>query len=662
MPRTACAMQWIGVQQDSRFVSAVVCIDMGIARHLVSKWLLCMAFCCAVVAQPSWAEATLTVDGSMPSYAVSQGVDYFIETTPMTPPQAAAATWQAFPRKSINLHHEINPAWFRFDVVVPHAASANWILEIPWPPLDSIELHVFDHTRQQWQPVQLGGNRVTLEQRALLHRDFLFPLTLPADGHYSLYLRISTISHFVVPLTLWQADAFYHHDQELLLLQGLLVGVLGVMLLYNLFLFLFTADKSYFFYSAYVFSILFFVLALTGLGAQHIWGDDEWLRRRSFLVSASFSYLTATFFVRQFLSLERYGGWLLRVNTIVAVFWSYAFMAPFLAGIVPQHPLLLMADPAAALTGTAGIVTTVYLWRRGNVSAKYFTIAWGLLIISNMMFALMLEGVLDRNPFTVYSLQFGFVIEVVLLSLVLADRINRDRAAREQAQIEALHLSQQFSEEREAKLAIQAEALAMQRVANEELESRVRERTNDLEAAMQAVERFNRELKELSITDSLTGVYNRRYFEKIFADELSQAHRHQHPLSVIVLDLDYFKRINDTYGHLTGDECLKRVASVLKQRLARPGDLVARYGGEEFVILLPATSQDDALVVADQLRWAIENIEFIYQGQRISMSASLGVAGWIPVQGERYERLISAADAALYRAKHEGRNRTAAAG
>jgi diguanylate cyclase len=602
---------------------------------------------------PVRAEVAITAANGTPSFSFAQGIDYLVETAKLSPQQAATnASWQTMTRKGINLHHEHNPVWFRFEVVVPAGVTTDWLLEVAWPPLDLIELHIFDHERQQWLPAKLGGNSVNLERRALLHRDYLFPLSLPSEGHYSLYLRMSSLSHFVVPLQLWQASAFFDYDQKLLLLQGILVGILGVMLLYNSSLYIFTRDKSYFFYSAYVFSILFFVLALTGLGAQHIWGDNDWLRRRSFLISASFSYLTATLFVRQFLSLERYGGWLLRVNNIIGIFWAYAFITPFVPDILPQRPLLLVADLAGALSGLAGIVTTVYLWRRGDVSAKYFTIAWGLLIVSNMMFALMLEGVLDRNPFTVYSLQVGFVIEVVLLSLVLAERINRERAAREEAQIEALQLSQQFSDEREAKLAIQAEALAMQRAANEELELRVRERTKDLESAMQAVERFNRELKELS---------NRRYFEKTFADELSQAHRHQHPLSVVVLDLDHFKQINDVHGHLAGDECLKLVAGVLRQRVARPRDLVARYGGEEFVILLPAASQEDAIVVADQLRQTIEKLDFIAAGQHVSLSASFGVAGWIPAQGERYEKLIAAADAALYQAKSRGRNCTVAA-
>ena len=621
-------------------------------------WLLalCMALCCVVLVPQARADVAITVDQGAPSYSFAKGIDYLIESAPLTPPQAATANWQSMTRKSINLHHEHNPVWFRFDVTVPSGVTTDWLLEVAWPPLNAIELHIFDHARQQWLPVKLGGNAVRLDQRALLHRDYLFPLALPTEGQYSLYLRMSSLSHFVVPLKLWRADAFYDYDQKLLLLQGVLAGILAVMLLYNSCLYIFTRDKSYFFYSAYVFSILFFVLSITGIGAQHIWGDADWLRQYSFLVSCSFSYLTATFFVRQFLSLEKYGGWVLKLNTIIGIFWAYAFITPLLPGILPQRPLLVVADLAGVLSGTAGIVTTIHLWRRGNVSAKYFTIAWGLLIVANMMFALMLEGLLDRNPFTIYSLQVGFVLEVVLLSLVLAERINRDRAAREQAQIEALQMSQQFSDEREAKLLAQAEVLDAQRAANEELEMRVKERTKDLESAMQAVERFNRELKELSITDSLTGAYNRRYFEKTFADEIAQAHRHQHVLSVVVLDLDHFKQINDTHGHLAGDECLKLVAAALRQRMARPGDLVARYGGEEFVILLPATSQEDALIVADLLRKSIEKLHFIVAGRQVSLSASLGVAGWIPAQGERYEQMIAAADAALYQAKHRGRN------
>lgn len=621
--------------------------------------MLFVAFCFAMSAR---ADVTITVDSDTPSFSIARGIDYLIEVAPQTPDQAAASTaWQPFPRKSINLRHERRSAWFRFDLAVPSGVAPDWLLEIAWPPLDSIELYVFDHSRGQWRPVQASGNLVAPDQRPIQHRDYLFPLSLKEEGRYSVYLRISAMSHLVVPLRLWQADVFASQDRQHLLLQGALAGILLVMLLYNLSLYIFTRDPSYFFYSVYVFAILFFVLSVTGIGGQYFWSGGEWFRRRSFQLSSALAYVTAALFVRQFLSLKRYGGWLLRVNTIITAFWIFAFFTPMVHWPLLHSMLLKVVDLVAVLSGLAGLVTTIYLWRRGNVSAKYFTIAWGLLIVSNMMFALMLEGALDRNPFTVYSLQVGFVLEVVLLSLVLAERINRERAAREAAQIEALQLSQQFSDEREAKLAIQAEALAMQRAANEELELRVHERTKDLESAMQAVERFNRELKELSITDSLTGAYNRRYFEKTFADELAQAHRHQHSLSVVVLDLDHFKRINDTHGHLAGDECLKLVAGVLRQRMTRAGDLVARYGGEEFAMLLPATSQEDAMMVAEQLRIAIEKLEFVSAGQRISLSASLGVAGWIPAQGERYERLIAAADAALYQAKHQGRNRTVVA-
>jgi len=635
---------------------------LALSRSLTRLPALCVAFCIAMIAQCSWAEVTVAIDGHTTSFDIARGVGYLVETTPLTVDQARVGNWQTVERQSINLHQQQQPVWFRFDVIAPAAIiKEGWLLEVQWPPLDFIELHVFDHGRKQWQQVQLGGNRVALAQRALLHRDYLFPLSLQAGQRYSIYLRISSLSHFVVPLTLWRADAFYYQDQAVLLLEGVLVGILGVMLIYNLFIFMFTADKSYFFYSIYVFCILYFVLSLSGLGSRYVWSDIEWLRRRSFVLSAALAYLAAAYFVRQFLSLKSYGGWIMNLYNVIAIFWIYAVASSFLADIIPQHPLLQVVDIAGALSAVIGLAATIYLWWRGNVSARYFTIAWGVLIVCNISFAMMLEGALDRNLFTVYGQQVGFVIEVVMLSLVLAERISRERAAREQAQIEALQMSQQFSDERDAKLAAQAQALAAQWAANEELEMRVMERTRDLEAAMQTVEHFNRELRELSITDALTGVHNRRHFEKTFDEELAQARRRQQPLSVIILDLDHFKRINDTYGHLVGDECLKLVAGALRQRLARAGDLVARYGGEEFAILLPATAQQDATQLADSLRVGIEQLELVINSQHIPLSASLGVAGWIPAAGESYEKLIGAADAALYQAKHRGRNCTVAA-
>ena len=167
------------------------------------------------------------------------------------------------------------------------------------------------------------------------------------------------------------------------------------------------------------------------------------------------------------------------------------------------------------------------------------------------------------------------------------------------------------------------------------------------------------ELMRLSYFDGLTGIANRRYFEDIAKREWRRALREECPFSLLMGDIDYFKNYNDTYGHLEGDECLRKVATVLKENLKRPGDMVARYGGEEFVILLPDTDAKNATTVAEILRSSVENLGIEHIDSYISdvVTISLGVASILPTEDVSLSSLISNADQALYRAKKAGRNR-----
>jgi diguanylate cyclase (GGDEF)-like protein len=135
------------------------------------------------------------------------------------------------------------------------------------------------------------------------------------------------------------------------------------------------------------------------------------------------------------------------------------------------------------------------------------------------------------------------------------------------------------------------------------------------------------------------------------------------PLSLIFLDIDFFKPYNDTYGHLAGDECLISVANSLKKTLHRPTDFLARYGGEEFVVILPETSEDGALKIAGDLRETVESMGMQHEASVVAdhVTVSLGTATMIPSEGSALSDLIDAADKALYRAKEEGRNRVKSA-
>ena len=192
------------------------------------------------------------------------------------------------------------------------------------------------------------------------------------------------------------------------------------------------------------------------------------------------------------------------------------------------------------------------------------------------------------------------------------------------------------------------------RKALDELEKHIRERASyeeRLEAYQLRLEGINASLAQDSQTDKLTGISNRRHFDEILAEEHERAQRRERPLSALLIDVDKFKSFNDTYGHAAGDETLKRVAKLVYDN-KRPSDFVARYGGEEFVVLLPNTTEEGAVILAERIRKAVQN--FVWDVRAVTIS--IGVSTF---QGtdETAEKLLKAADAALYESKEGGRNR-----
>jgi diguanylate cyclase (GGDEF)-like protein len=293
------------------------------------------------------------------------------------------------------------------------------------------------------------------------------------------------------------------------------------------------------------------------------------------------------------------------------------------------RPVPYLLGVTALVTCGAYLAAGIVLSARGQRYGRFFLLATGTLAIGTVVYTLYSFAILPASPLIEYSAQIGSAAEMLLLALALADRVRaaeRDRRAAEARR-------------------------------REDLERAVASRTAELTDA-------NVRLEQLSLTDALTGIANRRRFEVALDDEFRRAGRDGTPLTVMLVDVDLFKAYNDEHGHQAGDDCLRQVAAVLADGTRRAGDVLARYGGEEFVLILPGMGEDVAADHADRLREAVADVGIVHPRSAIAdhVTVSIGVAVLRAGDAAIDARwLIARADDALYRAKRDGRNRIAVA-
>jgi len=625
-------------------------------HHFFAMLLLSMLVLGAPVCAAGPAEFTVQPGTRM--LPIEGGLELLVEEpgenlTPARVMQAdMALRWSVYPRKKINILNQRKPVWIRF-ALLNATAQDEWMFGLDWPLLDDVQLHQFDPVAQVWTARLQGGLNHPEVLRAHKDPNPVFPIALGPGKRAVMVLRVQTNSSFAAPMRLWEPTVWRAQRYDYGVVMGLLFGILGVMFCYNLSLYIFTRESSFRTYAGYLLSIIAYELCATGFGPLYVWPGNDWLNQRGYEFFAACSFLAATVFFRRFLRLGRAAPHLNRMNQgFIALFGALAVLTIF----QPVMAVTLALALGGFVVGFVGVYTAGYLAWKGNVLARYFVIAWVTIIVATCMMFLAVAGVIDGGGWIKYAQPIGFVVETVLLSIALAARIKYERASKEAAQRESLVLTRKVEQEREEKLRAQEHALAVQLQANEELELRVLDRTAELKRAMENIELANVELAKLSVTDALTKVHNRRYFDETLKKEHDRSARTGAPVALVLADIDHFKRINDSVGHLAGDECLKLVAATLASTVGRSTDLVARYGGEEFAIVLPATDAAHALEVAERMRRAVEGIQFIYRGKRIPISISLGVVARVAQANQPVADFISEADQALYAAKGAGRN------
>lgn len=610
--------------------------------------ILCFILLGAV---PAKAEGSLidtrlasTLQVETPQFTLGRPQDTFEQA------HAENRPWQPMTRATLG--YQPDGAWIRFSLSNRDTVKATWYLLLKWPVLDHVTLRVYYPERQRWSEPMAAGGRVPMKQQPLMSNNLVFPLDLRPGEDAVVYLHIEALQLIVLPLVL--ADTAGFNDDRVLdtAIFSLFYGGMLVIVLYNLSLMIFTRDPSYLLYVMYLFSAMFYITVISGLGHLLLWPGANLFSARFYPLSAALCFLTPLLFAYRFLEIRLAGGWIWHVTVGFGVYWSLVCLVALLA---PAQIHWMFMDYVALPYCLVSLTITLTLWARGVVSARLFSIAWISLLGFTMIHVLALWGYMPLNRLTLNGQLIGMFSEFVLLSMALAERINLERNKRIAAQRTALLASQRLAEERQ-------QHLHEQRLANEALETHVATRTQALEEARLSLEQANAELVRLSGTDSLTQLANRRRFDHRFEEEHRRAKRGSTPLSVLLCDLDHFKAVNDQHGHPFGDECLRQTAAVLQRCCQRAGEVAARYGGEEFVILLPDLDEEQARAVAERIRRDIERLVLKADGKPVALTISIGLSTLSPKDVKVTPMdLLSRADEALYEAKRRGRNRVVVA-
>ena len=547
--------------------------------------------------------------------------------------------WQSNSTEIPSFGFSAHTYWFRFNLP---AHDHEGLLEIDYALLDDISFYrIYDG---QLIDTIFTGDKRPFSERPIQHRAFLFPIP-PSEHSQQIILRVRSSSSIQLPITLWPQKTFFEQDQYRFAEHGLYYGIVLVMVLYNLFVFFRLRDKAYAFYVIYVFSFALTQLSITGFAYQFIWPDMPLWNEKSVAIMVPLSVVSAIVFTMYFLKLKRYHP---RLYKFMGIQVGLGLLCSALSILLPYQTMIPLGTGLSILTCSSILTVSYYVTLKSRYKyAIYFLLAWSVFLVGVVVLAMNKFGIIPRTGVTESSAQIGSAIEIILLSFALAERLYDA-------------MQRRFAAEQES-VKIKEELILTQQKQNLSLESEVLARTEDLQTALQQVKKLNAELQDLSTLDQVTGVRNRRYFDDMLETEFRRALRNRSCLSLIMLDLDHFKEVNDTHGHQAGVLCLKSVANAMYAIVKRPPDLVCRYGGEELAIILPDTEHSGAMLIAERIRRQIEALHIVFAGTKIPVTASFGVGSFVPNNHKTPANLIELADKALYQAKAAGRNRVVSA-
>lgn len=514
------------------------------------------------------------------------------------------------PEPHLKLGITPDAVWLRLRLQRPPASAPPYVNPDEWfIELDNSQIQYLDaffpvspvgsNGLPAFREVHTGLSRPG-RARPLAFRTFV--LQIPAqyqDGSY-IYLRLASANTLAMRLDLWSMRGLHQRITSDSYFFGVVYGVLLAMLLSNLVFYFSLWDRTYLYYVFYVASMLLFALATYNQLDLLLVDLPPRLDQTLVWLFVGLVFSTGVLFARTFLR-----SWLLTPR-----------LDKVLLGLLGASGLIIIAAPlglfrftglfshilALAVPGMI-LITALVSLRRGLLAPRFFLLGWSVLVVAVILFAAKGFGLAPEFLSGTVLLPGAAALESLLLSFALAERVRVLRRQRQEAR------------------------------------------------------RREHRYREMSIRDELTGLYNKRYLSSSLHNEVERAGAQAEPLTMLLMDVDDFKRFNDTHGHSEGDRVLAGLAAIIQER-SRDSDVACRYGGEEFVVIMPLTDQEQGLLVAERIRTGFKALAFRSQdGGEVHVSLSIGLAQWRP--GEDPNSLLHRADRALYRAKRAGKDRSA---
>ena len=594
---------------------------------------LILAICLLAISLSTLARNVI-INDAFTGVELGAGLRYALsESDSDQPPEKSASVWKTADA-TLTFGFEPRPLWVNFSITNRQSDTSHLVLDIEYPLLDLVEIWI----SSDGQPKEyfVLGDTVPQSHNTIDHPHLLASINAPSDTTLDVFMKVQTEATLNVPMSLQTKDAFIEDTQKNIAYYIFLYGILIGIAFYHLVLYLQVREPGFLWFSLFLLTLVSIFSYFQGFFTAYV--IPEYRQYSNHLLVWGYA-LTASFcglYILRVLNVRKFRPLHARAVDLMILTGGVLIVASlYLSYSVMIRILTLYAVFSVIVVVSCQVRRALDLYE-----PAYYALLAGAFCAAGMVVTIMEKtGMVTSTMLTRSAGDLGFTLMAIMYALSLSQRMKWEQRQRRLAQADTLRT--------------QGELLQTQEKLNKELDTLVRERTAALEEA-------NDKLKLMSITDPLTGLYNRRHFDDQFYACFNHAVKASGRIAVLLLDIDHFKRINDEFGHPFGDACLVETARRLRVSLPDTQNTIARYGGEEFIIIMPGATQGEANAAAAKVLEQLSKEPVRYSGKSVRVTASIGVISEHPTMTGQADILLKKVDDLLYHAKHNGRNRAVA--